>query len=62
MNKLSTFLRRHAAAFWYVLTEILPVILKTGKRPMIFSRLTDTDDIICTIPKSGGTGHESTCQ
>ncbi len=41
---------RHASAFAYVLREVLPVILKTGRRPVIFSRFIGMGDIICTIP------------
>jgi len=40
---------RHAAAFGYVLREVLPVILRTGRRPVIFSRHTGMGDIICTV-------------
>ena len=43
-------LRRHLAAFGYVWREVLPVILQTGKRPVLFSRLTGLGDIICSIP------------
>jgi ADP-heptose:LPS heptosyltransferase len=50
MKKLSAFFQRHAQAFCYVLTVVLPVILKTGKRPVIFSRFAGLGDIICTIP------------
>jgi ADP-heptose:LPS heptosyltransferase len=49
-RRLHPLLARHLAAFWYLLTVILPVILKTGKRPVIFSRYTGMGDIICTIP------------
>ena len=48
--ELRGFFVRHAQALWYVVTIILPVILKTGKRPVIFSRYTGMGDIICTIP------------
>jgi ADP-heptose:LPS heptosyltransferase len=47
---LPALLSRHAAAFGYVLREVLPVILRTGRRPVIFSRHTGMGDIICTIP------------
>ena len=33
-----------------MLTVILPVILKTGRRPVIFSRFSGMGDILCTIP------------
>jgi ADP-heptose:LPS heptosyltransferase len=48
--KSPTLLSRHAAALGYVLRVVLPVILKTGRRPVIFSRGTGMGDIICTIP------------
>ena len=47
---IRNLLVRHAQAFWYVVTVVFPVILKTGKRPVIFSRYTGMGDIICTIP------------
>lgn len=49
-SKLHGLLKRHIQAFCYVVSVILPVILKTGKRPVIFSRQTGMGDIICTIP------------
>jgi len=49
-NRLFALLSRHAAALGYVLRVVLPVILRTGKRPVIFSRHTGLGDIICTIP------------
>ena len=49
-NRFAKLLSRHAAALGYVLREVLPVILKTGKRPVIFSRHTGMGDIICTLP------------
>jgi len=50
MKNLTALLQRHTQAFWYVLTVVLPVILRTGKRPVIFSRFAGMGDIICTIP------------
>lgn len=41
---------RHAAALGYVLGVLLPVILRTGRRPVIFSRHSGMGDIICTLP------------
>src|ERR1035438_997702 len=52
MKKLSALFQRHAAAFWYVLTVILPIILRTGKRPVLFSRFAGMGDIIGSIPAS----------
>lgn len=50
MKNLFALLQRHAQAFWYVLTVILPVLFRTGRRPVIFSRFAGMGDIICTIP------------
>jgi ADP-heptose:LPS heptosyltransferase len=49
-NNFRAVLSRHAAALGYVLRVLLPLILRTGKRPVIFSRFTGMGDIICTIP------------
>jgi len=49
-NRLIALLRRHAQAFSYALCEILPVMLRTGRRPVIFSRFIGMGDIICTLP------------
>jgi ADP-heptose:LPS heptosyltransferase len=43
-------LARHLAALGYVCGVLLPLILRTGRRPVIFSRWTGMGDIICTIP------------
>jgi ADP-heptose:LPS heptosyltransferase len=43
-------IKRHFGAAWYVLTVILPVIFRTGRRPVIFSRFAGMGDIIGTIP------------
>jgi ADP-heptose:LPS heptosyltransferase len=53
-QKISALLQRHAQAFGYVLTVILPVILKTGNRPVIFSRFAGMGDIICSLPAALG--------
>ena len=50
MKNLFALIHRHALAFWYVLSVILPIILRTGKRPVIFSRFAGMGDIIGTIP------------
>lgn len=42
-------LSRHAAALGYVVRSVAPVILRTGRRPVIFSRGSGMGDIICTI-------------
>lgn len=50
MKKFSALLTRHGRAFWYVLTVVLPVILRTGRRPVIFSRYAGMGDIINSLP------------
>ena len=45
-----SLIKRHVRAAWYVLTVILPVILRTGRRPVVFSRFAGMGDIIGTIP------------
>jgi ADP-heptose:LPS heptosyltransferase len=49
-KKTSGLIRRHVTALKYVLTVVLPVILKTGKRPVVFSRFAGMGDIINSIP------------
>ena len=46
----AALLSRQVAALGYVFRVLLPVILRTGRRPVIFSRYTGMGDIICTIP------------
>lgn len=48
-SRFAALFARHAAALGYIFREVLPVILKTGRRPVIFSRQTGMGDIICTI-------------
>lgn len=43
-------LKRHAQTFGYVISVVLPVILRTGRRPVIFSKYSGIGDIICTFP------------
>lgn len=50
MKNLSALICRHAQAFWYVLTVILPVIFRTRTRPVIFSKYSGIGDILCTFP------------
>jgi ADP-heptose:LPS heptosyltransferase len=42
--------RRHVQAFRYVMTVILPVILRTRSRPVLFAKYSGIGDIICTFP------------
>lgn len=50
LARLQDLAARHAQAFWYVLTVVLPVIFRTGTRPVIFSRFAGMGDIICSLP------------
>jgi ADP-heptose:LPS heptosyltransferase len=50
LKSLLSLLSRHAQAFWYVITVVLPVIIRTGRRPVIFSKYSGIGDIICTFP------------
>ncbi len=45
-----SFLKRHLQALGYVAAVILPIILRTGTRPVIFSKYSGIGDIICTFP------------
>ncbi len=49
-NRPASLLARHWAALVFVLTVIVPLILRTGRRPVIFSRWSGMGDILCTIP------------
>ena len=49
ITRIAGLLARHAAALGYVFRNVLPVILRTGRRPVIFSRFTGMGDIICTV-------------
>ena len=49
-SHFTELLSNHAAALGYVFGVVLPLILKTGRRPVIFSRSTGMGDILCTIP------------
>jgi ADP-heptose:LPS heptosyltransferase len=48
-SPFTAFCARQAAALGYVLRVVLPVMLRTGKRPVIFSRRTGMGDIICSV-------------
>jgi ADP-heptose:LPS heptosyltransferase len=50
VSPLAALLARHAAALGYAVRVVLPVIFRTRRRPVIFSRYTGMGDIICTIP------------
>jgi len=45
-----SLIKRHVEALGAVVTVILPVILRTGKRPVIFSKYSGIGDIVCTFP------------
>ena len=48
-SRFAALCARHAAAFGYVVRAVVPVILRTGKRPVIFSRHTGLGDILCSV-------------
>ncbi len=50
LGKISALFDRHLQAFWYVLSIVLPIIMRTGRRPVIFSKYSGIGDIICTFP------------
>lgn len=50
LKKNLSLLKRHAQAFWYVITVVVPMLLRTGRRPVIFSKYSGIGDIICTFP------------
>jgi ADP-heptose:LPS heptosyltransferase len=47
---LASLGRRHAQAFCYVVAVLLPIIVRTGTRPVIFTKHSGIGDIICTFP------------
>jgi ADP-heptose:LPS heptosyltransferase len=49
-ERFTALFARHAAALGYVFGVLLPVIFRTGRRPVIFSRHSGMGDIICTLP------------
>jgi ADP-heptose:LPS heptosyltransferase len=49
-SRLTPLLARHWAALVFVLTVVVPLVLRAGRRPVIFSRWSGMGDIICTIP------------
>lgn len=44
------FIRKNLLALRYVIAVIIPTIIKTGKKPVIFSKWSGIGDIICTMP------------
>jgi ADP-heptose:LPS heptosyltransferase len=49
-SRMTGLFARHWAALVFVFTVIGPLILRTGRRPVLFSRWSGMGDIICTIP------------
>jgi len=49
-HRLFSLFARHWKALSYVITVLVPAILRTGRKPVIFSRWGGMGDIICTIP------------
>src|ERR1039458_7532799 len=50
LRRIGELFARHAETFWYALTVILPVILRKGRRPVMFSKYSGIGDILCTFP------------
>lgn len=50
VSRFRNLLARHAGACWCVATVLLPIILRTGKRPVMFSKYSGIGDILCTFP------------
>ncbi|MEI9863113.1 MAG: hypothetical protein WDN00_00850 [Limisphaerales bacterium] len=50
LKKIFDLGKRQVQAFWYVATVVLPVILRTRSRPVLFSKYSGIGDIICTFP------------
>jgi ADP-heptose:LPS heptosyltransferase len=49
-QNLFALAKRQAQAFWYAATVILPIILRTRSRPVLFAKYSGIGDIICTFP------------
>jgi ADP-heptose:LPS heptosyltransferase len=49
-DQLVALCSRHWEALIFILTEILPLILRNRRRPVLFSRYSGLGDIICTVP------------
>ena len=49
-SRCNKFILRHWAALCYVSKVVLPVIFKTGRRPVLFERMAGIGDIVCSIP------------
>ncbi len=50
VHSIFAVIARHLAALLYVVRNVLPVILRSGRRPVAFSRWSGMGDIICTFP------------
>jgi ADP-heptose:LPS heptosyltransferase len=50
MSKIKALIKRHAEALWVVLTVIVPFIIRTRTKPVIFSKYSGIGDIVCTFP------------
>lgn len=49
-GKLIACLSRHLEVLWIVLTDLVPFIIRTRSRPVMFSKYSGIGDIICTFP------------
>jgi ADP-heptose:LPS heptosyltransferase len=50
VSRLAGLCGRHIAALKYVLAVVVPAMVRTGRRPVIFLRRVGLGDIICSIP------------
>ncbi|HEY3901260.1 MAG TPA: glycosyltransferase family 9 protein [Chthoniobacter sp.] len=50
VRRLFDSFNSHVLAFAYALKVLIPIIIRTGRRPVVFSRYTGMGDIICTVP------------
>lgn len=50
INNLFQIFSRHFEVLGYVLRVVVPILLRTGRRPVLFSKYSGIGDIICTFP------------
>ncbi|HEX9046385.1 MAG TPA: hypothetical protein VF988_05105, partial [Verrucomicrobiae bacterium] len=44
------FMKHHGEPLWFVLSRVLPLWLRTGRRPVLVSRYMAMGDVICAFP------------
>lgn len=50
VKKLRSLIRRHWEVFRFLVSAILPAIVRTGKRPVMFDRYGGIGDMLCSFP------------